>query len=210
MYAMSTSKRSQQEGTMRRAWCLVIVGLMFGAALVAGCADLSTEARDLEREGDLYGATVLYRGALQGEPDDVAILSALAVDLTILGKYDEALPVQERVVALDRKDAQTRVELGFNYLNHQQRPEDAVRVLAEAVAIEPTAQHLSFLAQAQKVSGTAGEAEQTLRRALEVDPQYAYAYTVLGSLLVLQGRTAEAAQLKDLAFLQGVTLEIMP
>ncbi len=79
--------------------------------------------------------------------------------------------------------------------------------LAEAAAIDPTAQHLTFLAQAQNVSGDIGGAEQTLRRALEVDPQYAYSYTVLESLLVSQGRTAEAAELKDLALLHGVTID---
>ncbi len=48
----------------------------------------------------------------------------------LLGRHDEALALQERVVALDPKDVQTRIELGFNYLNHQKRAADAVRVLS--------------------------------------------------------------------------------
>ncbi len=148
--------------------------------------------------------------ALKGDPDNVEILAALAADLTLLGKHDEALPFQERVVALDPNDVQTRVELAYNYLNHQDRAVDAVRVFAEAASLDATAQHLTFLAQAQIVTGDTGGAEQTLRHALEVDPQYAYSYMVLDSLLVSQGRTAEAAELKDLALLRGVQLESAP
>lgn len=205
----------QRDGRRRhdrrwRAYCLLVVGVILGAGLLGACADPAGEARDLEAEGDLNGATSLYREALQGDPDNVEMLAALAADLMLLGRYDEALLFQERVVALDPNDVQTRVELAYNYLNHQDRAADAVRVFGEAAALDPTAQHLTFLAQAQIVSGDIGGAEQTLRHALEVDPQYAYSYMVLDSLLVSQGRTAEAAELKDLALLQGVQLESVP
>ncbi len=45
------------------------------------------------------------------------------------------------------------MELGFNYLNHQNAPAEAVTVFQEACALEPTAQYLSFLAQAQSGGG---------------------------------------------------------
>ena len=189
---------------------LAIVALMILGALVAACSDPAAEARDLETKGDLTGAVSLYKQALQRDPDNVEILDAVAADLTLLGRHDEALPIQEKVVALDSKDVQTRVELGFNYLNHQKRVADAVRVLAEAAAIDLTAQHLTFLAQAQIVSQDMKGAEQTLRRALEVDPQYEFSYSVLESLLVSQRRVAEAAEVKDLALRHGVKLESAP
>jgi len=200
----------RQHGIRRRACCLVVVGLILGAGVVAACADPASEARALEGKGDLSGATSLYRQILQEDPDNVDILGALTSDLTLLGRYDEALPLQERVVALEPKDVQTRVELGFNYLNHQERSADAVRVFTEATAIDPTAQHLTFLAQAQIVSGDTAGAEQSLRRAFDVDPRYVYSYIVLERMLVSQGRLAEAAEVKDLATLRGVKLESTP
>ena len=197
-------------GARSHGRCLVVVVLTVLATLLTACGGPAAEALDLERQNDYEGAVSIYKDALQGDPDNVEMLAALAADLMLLGRYDEALLFQERVVALDPNDVQTRVELAYNYLNHQDRAADAVRVFGQAAALDPTAQHLTFLAQAQIVSGDIGGAEQTLRHALEVDPQYAYSYMVLDSLLVSQGRTAEAAELKDLALLQGVQLESVP
>ena len=75
------------------------------------------------------------------------------------------------------------MELGFNYLNHQNAPAEAVAVLQEACAIEPTAQYLSFLAQAQVAAGDRSAAEATLRKAVDADKTYGRAYTLLISLL---------------------------
>jgi Flp pilus assembly protein TadD len=188
----------------------VLIGALFLSAALVGCGGELGRAHSLEREGDLSGAVAVYRTILQKNADDLQALNGLAVDLVLLREYAEALPVQERVVSLDREDVQTRVELGFNYLNHQDRPVDAVRVLSEASLLDPTAQHLTFLAQAQIRSGEDGRAEQTLRSAMEADPQYAHSYSVLSSLLLANGRTAEAAELKEEARLHGATIATTP
>ncbi len=57
------------------------------------------------------------------------------------------------------------------------------------------------------MTGNAHEAEATLRRALEVDPHYAYSYTVLVELLQNEQRYSEAAQVKDLAKQNGLSLD---
>jgi tetratricopeptide (TPR) repeat protein len=207
---MSDSYRDIRNRGKPRLHYLALVAVLLAGTLLAACGDPTREARDLERKGDLNGAAALYREALQRDPGNVEILAALAADLMLLGKFAEALPVQERVVALDSRDVQTRVELGFNYLNHQDRATDAVRVFTEATAINPTAQHLTFLAQAQIVSGEAAGAEQSLRRALEADPRYGYSYIVLERLLTSQGREQEAAAVGQLALQNGVKLETVP
>ena len=135
-----------------------------------------------------------YRNLLAGEPENLDALSGLAVALVMLQRWDEALAVQERVVALDADDTQTRTELGFNYLNHQDRPADAVRVFREAAVIEPSGKHLAFLAQAQIAGGDIDGAEQTLREAVETEPPYARAFSMLIDLLEESGRTEDAAQ----------------
>ncbi len=158
----------------------------------------------LERDGDLEGALALYSKILASDPDNVKALSGAAVCFVMLNRYDEALAVQERLVELDPDDAQVRIELGFNYLNHQSRPRDALRVLGEAVTISPSAKNLCFLAQAQGATGDLGSAETNLRQAISIEPSYAYSYRLLASMLEGQGRAEEAQQVLDQATSLGV------
>jgi tetratricopeptide (TPR) repeat protein len=180
--------------------------LMLGLS-AAGCSNLSSQAQKADKAGDLKSAVALYRDRLKAEPDDLAALRGLAVDLYMMSAFDEALPVQEKIVALDAKDSQTRVELGFNYLNHQDDPVKAVAVLGEAAALEPAAKYLTFLAQAEIAAGEKQKAEETLRKALAADGNYGHAYTVLVGLLEGQRRLAEASELRDAAKSAGVTIE---
>jgi tetratricopeptide (TPR) repeat protein len=176
------------------------------SALACGCSDANSEARELENSGDWQGALAVYQEVLESEPDNLSALSGAAVALTVLRRYDEALSLQERVVVADPDDAQTRVELGFNYLSHQGRAGDAVRVLTEAVELEPSAKHLTFLAQAKEEAGDPYGAEQSLRKAIETDPVYGYAYGQLAELLVEEGRSGDVAQLIEDARSWGVVV----
>ncbi len=180
---------------------LVLSGLTFATA---GCSDGSlAEAREAERAGDLQTAVELYRERLAAAPDDLEAVKGLAVDLYLLRDLDGALPFQERAVASDPKEVQIRVELGFNYLNHQGRPAEAVAVLAEAAALERSAKVLTFLAQAQIAAGRTTDAEASLRAAIAEDESYGHAYTVLIGLLEAQGRPAEAEELRAAATESG-------
>jgi tetratricopeptide (TPR) repeat protein len=180
---------------------LVLAGAVFWAG---GCGGALKQAHELESAGDWEGALAAYQEVLAKAPSDVAALSGAAVALMVLQRFDEALSYQERVVAADPHDAQTRVELGFNYLNHQGRPADAVRELGEAAKLQPTAKNITFLAQAQVSAGDQAGAEQSLRRAIEADPQYEYAYSVLADLLTHEGRNDEVTRLKEDARARGL------
>lgn len=185
----------------------VVVMLLAAAAALIGCGGAVQEGRELEAQGDYAGAVSVYQAILLEDPENVEVLAALGADLMLLGQWDDALPVQEKTVLLDPEDVQTRIELGFNYLNHQGRPADAARVLAEAVSLDPTAQHLTFLAQAQIRAGNGRAAERALREALNTDPEYVYSYRVLHSLLVSQGRADDDARLREEALAHGVQLD---
>ena len=191
------------------AWpvvALITAGVLLGA-LLCGCSDGLAAARSLEEQGDLMGAVQAYDLILEKNPDNIGALSGLAVALLLMQEYDRALPVQERLVALDQEDVQMRVELGFNYLNHQKRAEDAVRVLGEATTLDPTAQHMTFLAQAQVASGDTRSAEATLRHAVDVDPGYGRSYSMLSGLLVDAGRVQDASAVLLLAEARGLQIE---
>ena len=177
------------------------------ASLLAGCTDGLAMARAAEEAGDPKTAIQLYREHIEQEPEDREALGSLAVLLSLSGDFDGALPIQERVVALDPDDAQTRIELGFNYLNHQDEPAKAAAVMAEAVDLDPTAKNLAFLAQAQNAAGNPAGAEESLWRALVVEPGYGYPYKILLGLLEAQGRTAEALEVRQKATAAGAQIE---
>jgi tetratricopeptide (TPR) repeat protein len=140
---------------------------------------------------------------------DCDSLTAKAVELMSSGRYDEALPVQERIAALDPKDAQIRIELGFNYLNHQARPADAVRVLLEVVDLDSSARNLTFLAQAQMGNGDRAGAECTLHKAIAADSGYPHCYAVLIRLLGDSGRLDEVQGIVDEAADHGIDVDTL-
>jgi tetratricopeptide (TPR) repeat protein len=185
---------------------VIAVGTLAMVMMLFACTSLSSQAADLERRGDIDGAETLYREALADDPNNVEALVGLASALMVQKRYDEALPLQEQAVALDSSDAQTRVELGFNYLNHQARPADAVEAFSQAVLLDPSAKNLTFLAQAQREKGTFAEAESSLRRAMGEDKSYVYSYVVLIRLLEESGRGNDVAQVKAQAEANGVDL----
>jgi predicted Zn-dependent protease len=196
-------------GTLTRVmpyWVAILAALVGIMVLAAGCSNTLSQAEQAEHNGDVAGATALYQEWLKTHPDDLTAVKALAGIFYVERKFDEALPMEEKAVSLDPKEVQIRVELGFNYLNHQNQAAKAVAVLQEAVALEGTAENLGFLAQGQMATGDDKGAESTLRRGLAEDKTYPHTYTLLLALLDRQGRTAEAAELRQAAAGAGVVL----
>ncbi|MCX8032904.1 MAG: tetratricopeptide repeat protein [Thermoleophilia bacterium] len=203
-------------GMRARSAALAALGLVLAVALASvilafsGCSDRAGQARALQEQGHIEHALSLYKEILREHPEDTEALEQASVCLLLLGRYDEALVMQERVVALVPDNAQVRVELGFNYLNHQGRPADAARVLGEAASLEPSAKNLTFWAQALIACGDEARAEAVLRKAIESEPGYARSYEILYRLLSSQGRADEAQQLLEQAAAQGITLKKTP
>jgi tetratricopeptide (TPR) repeat protein len=198
--------REGSRNLIRGALLVVIMALL--PLTAAACSERVSIAEARLMEGELVPAEMLFRETLASDPENVRALGGLALALTLQGRYDEALIQQERVIAADPADGQTRVELGFNYLNHQGRPEDAVRVLQEAVGLDPSAKNLTFLAQAQVAQGDKEGAERSLRRATETDPAYAYSYGRLVDLLGAEGREEAAREVAEQAALYGIALAV--
>jgi predicted Zn-dependent protease len=208
----------KRSGTIRRgdpsavrriaAFALAMLALVALVAMFAGgCSNSLSQAQKAEQSGDLSSAGTLYLAWLQTHPNDLAAMKALAAVYYVERKWDEALPWQQKAVALDPKEARIRVELGFNYLSHQNDPAKAVEVMKEAVALEPTAQYLGFLAQAQEAVNDNVGAEASLRKALAADKTYPHTYSLLVSMFEHQGRTAEAADVRAAAQAQGIALQ---
>lgn len=198
---VSISGKSSWHGICCRVHsCSPLVVLALLLIILAPCFqacgyDLLGKAREAEARGEYAVAVQLYRACLEKEPDNLEALRGVTAILFLQRRFDDALPYQERLVALDSKDIQTRIELGFNYLNHQGRLADAARVFGEAAALDPSARNLTFWAQALIAADNAGQAEKVLRRAIETDPKYQHSYVVLLGLLRAENRDAEAEEL---------------
>jgi len=189
---------------------LVVLVLASVILAVSSCSDRISQASAIQEQGDIEGALSVYENILSQEPDDTEALEGASVCLLLLGRYDEALVFQERLAGLDPNNAQVRVELGFNYLNHQGRPVDAANVLGEAASLDPSAKNLTYWAQALIACGEQGRAEEVLRRVIETEPSYAHSYEVLYRLLCSQARADEAQQLLEQAAGQGVVVSSLP
>lgn len=168
---------------------LIVLWVALG---VSGCTDQLAEARGLERNGDVAAAVEVYKAILSNDPGNEEALRGLAASLWVAQRYNEALPYQEKLVRIDPREVQVRVELGFNYLNHQGRPREAAARLREAADLDPTGKHWVFAGQALAEAGETAQAEAAYRRAIAVDPTYGRAYDALAGLLDRQGRTGEA------------------
>jgi tetratricopeptide (TPR) repeat protein len=183
------------------------LALLIFSLVASGCGDGRLgQAKIKEQARDLAGANRLYEQVLRDDPQDLAALRGLAINLTLLGKFAQALPYQEKVVKADPKDAQTRVELGFNYLNHQERAQDGLRLLEEAAALDGSARNRTFVAQARLAAGDAIRGERDLKAVIKDDPSYPFAYRLLAGLLEKQGRGAEAADVKRSADEHGISV----
>jgi Tfp pilus assembly protein PilF len=202
------SKKARGSRVRPTGACVAVVIAVVLTLAAVGCSDAVGRADHLAASGDLPGAEAIYKDVLVSDPDNLRALSGLAVALSIQGKHDEALPVQERVVAADPDEVQIRIELGFNYLNHQDRSEDAVRVLSEAAALDGSAKNLTFLGQAQIEAGDDAGAERSLTEAVEVDPQYAHSYSVLVRMLEDDMRPSDADDVRELAASRGIDITV--
>jgi len=206
------NRRSKAQNPIRAplAWTILVIGSV-ALWLLSGCgSDLIAAAIQAEKAGDYPAAVDLYRQELALDPHDKDAVKGLAVDLFLLRQFDEALIYQESAVRLEPGDVQLKVELAFNYLNHQGEPQKAVEVLREATRVERTARLLTFLAQAQLAAGQPQEAEVSLRSATAEDPSYAWAYALLVKMLGDQGRGAEAEAVRQTALAAGIVLQSAP
>jgi tetratricopeptide (TPR) repeat protein len=192
----------------------VCIGVVLAAAIVAVAAwsassrsDAVSAAEAQFMRGDLTGAEASYEAILAKTPGDARALDGLAVVLVGQQKYEQAAAIQERAASADKTNMQVRVELGFNYLNHLGRAQDAVRAFEEAVSLDGSAKNLTFLAQAQNADGLVSDAEDSLRHAIDADPQYPHSYLVLINLLEQQHRSGDADQIRRLAGANGAALE---
>lgn len=139
-------------------------------------AALINEARDQFVRGNFAGAEKLYQQFLELQPDNVVALANLGVSQFRQGKLTAAQLALEKAIKVDPNDAFSLTTLGAVMIE-QNRIEDAIAYLERAntsVADDPIT--LNYLGVASSQIGQFGKAEQALRRAVTVKPEYAEAH----------------------------------
>jgi tetratricopeptide (TPR) repeat protein len=187
------------------ALALLVLGWVLTSLSLNGKSDLERGLR-LEAEGRFGEAAQIYGAVLAEDPTSLQAVKGLAVALAVTGRFDEALPYQERACDADASDAQTRVELALNYMNHQGRPAEAVATIREAVALEPTPRNRALMGQLLIADGQAGVGREVLEDLIAQEPGYAYGYQVLVRHLERVGRHEEAATVRSTALKRGIVL----
>lgn len=161
--------------------------LAIGSAAVASASDTRMggrldEARRLEMHGNLAAANVIYLTVLADDTGEIAAVKGLAVNLALLGRYDEALPYQQEAVRMDPHDAQAWVELAFNYLNHQSEPSVGLQAMEQGATIDPSPRNRTFLAQALLLNGDESAAMSELAEVVTDYPDFEYARILMDRL----------------------------
>jgi Tfp pilus assembly protein PilF/outer membrane murein-binding lipoprotein Lpp len=142
----------------------------------AETAALVAEAREAFVNGNFSKAEELYQKFVEQQPDNVVALANLGVAQFRQGKLTAAQLALERAIKADPKDAFSLTTLGAVMIE-QDRIDDAIGYLEranEAQADDPIT--LNYLGVASSQVGQFGKAEQSLRRAITVKPEYAEAH----------------------------------
>ena len=154
---------------------------------------LRKEAERAFAAGSLDKADNLYSRALGITPNIPTLLVSAAAVKTRLGKLEESRKMLREALSLDLDNAAAWKLLGMNTLE-QKRDEEAFACLAQATLYDesnPRAHNYLGMAAGRKGWGEASE--QELRRAVELDPNYADANFNLAVLYL--GRTPPLIEL---------------
>ena len=159
-----------------------------------GLAPRLVLARDELGQGRLEAAEVLLGGLFDDFGDDPGVLAALAQLYTQTGRTRDLLTRLEDRVAKEPRSFNAAERLARAYLNLG-RTADAVRVLdaaASAASGEPDV--LYDLSSLYTKAGQGPQAEEVLKRVLDLDPSHSGAGNDLGYLWAEQGKNLDRAE----------------
>lgn len=140
--------------------------------------------------GELELAEAHYRESLAIEPQP-AIYNDLGFVLERQGLPDEAAELYRKSLELDPKAASPHYNLGAQLFRRGEYAA-AERHFRAALERNPSAETLGGLGLVLWKQGRVDEAIDSLHAAIEADPERPAAYDELGTILVEQGRLAEA------------------
>jgi tetratricopeptide (TPR) repeat protein len=151
----------------------------------------ATQARDFAR------AAAMAEAALQGGLEHPMVLNLAALKCEQDGRFEDALKVLERAIAVAPQDLGARNAMGL-VLTRLERYREALAAFDGVVALEPgfAGAHCARGASLEAM-GRLKEAEAAYRHALELDPENLGAMQGVANLLSRRGAHAEARPLAE-------------
>lgn len=162
------------------------------AAAAPAKADPAVEAYNagaaLSNSGDSAGALLKFQEAVAAKPDLTAGWMALAKVAVKEKKYQVAIDAAKKALEIDDEDADMWLAL---YQSYTALGDKANAAIAEKKM--PANASKLFNEAARLINeGKDGEAETSLKRAVEIDEKFAVAWYELGMVYVRAGKSAEA------------------
>src|ERR1700686_4146566 len=165
-FGSSTMKKLQR----LIAVCVVVCGLSLSVALAASTQPESQIPISLSR------------GEEQTQSSETGDLLGAAFVLYRQGKFDEALADLKKATGLSPNDFRPLALSGYVY-SAQRKLKSASEAFAAAIRLQPQRKELYLLkAEADSLRNAQEEALAACRKATEVDPNYAEAYSMIGDL----------------------------
>jgi tetratricopeptide (TPR) repeat protein/SAM-dependent methyltransferase len=145
----------------------------------------------LAQHGRLDEAESCLRDAIVRQPR-APLYNFLGTVLHRRGEFRAAVDAYEKALALDARDANVHVNLGYARFELGEIAA-AIAHYRKALELEPgNAMAHNNLGNALQAQGEAGAAEAAFRRAVQIAPQFALSHHNLGMALRAQGRADEA------------------
>ena len=174
--------------------------LLLIVASITGCGgkskdELYAEGLKKVKEGNLNGAIVLFRSALEKDQNYLDARYQLGKAYLDAGKYDSAEKEFNKVLHANPSRKDITIDLAKVY-NGTRKPDQAIRELQEYFKTNPeTADSLETLAVAYALSNRMEEAEQILLKVLKLDPNRVTAKLELAGVYAGQKKIEQAKEL---------------
>ncbi len=141
--------------------------------------------RQLAEAGKYPEAIEQYQKALEKAPDEPTVLANLADAQAKAGQNQDAAESYKKAIEKKPDDAALWINYG-TVLNNLGKSAESKEAFQKAASLNPGAkgQSLYNLAVTQMNAGQTKDAIETMKQAIEADPNYAEAYFRLGQLLL--------------------------
>jgi tetratricopeptide (TPR) repeat protein len=145
-------------------------------------------ADEFLKANDFVGAEGRCREALELNPQNAAVHSALGVALARQGKVDEAVKHFTEAIRLNPRDIDAHYSLG-QAAARLGKSDEAIQHFTNVLHLKPDhPQALGYLGSLKLAGGNFQEAAVLLSEAVRLDPNYADAYYSLGQLMYRQNQ----------------------
>jgi len=149
-------------------------------------------ADEFLKANDFAGAERRCKEALELNPKNAAVHSALGVALARQGKIDEAVTHFSEAIRLNPSDIDAHYSLG-QAMARRGQSDRAIRHFSDVLRLKPDhPQAHGYLGSLMLAGGRLQDAAVHLSEAVRLDPNYADAYYNIGQLMFRQGRLDEA------------------